>query len=128
MAGGVFFLLLAIVSIGLAALVSVLYVFKQNSLQWILTAILLSIIGLVFLVISIKFFRPTSQTAHHSGMKHCPGCGCKLHQEYSMISFCPNPQCNKKFGPEDINAKFCTSCGTDIKETISQMTGQLPTI
>jgi len=104
----------------------VLYVFKQNNLPWTLDAVLLTIIALLFLIVSILLFVPVSSVDKYDDLNHCPKCGYNLHQRHLMTARCPNPQCAKMLGPEDFDAHFCRSCGTDVLQTIDKITGQFP--
>lgn len=125
-AGGVFFLLLAIAAIGSSVLVFFLFVYKQNSLPWMITTASLFIMGLVFLVVGIVFFMPAPLAAGHDELNHCPKCGCNLRQRHPTNARCPNSRCDKMLGPEDFDAHFCTKCGTNVLQTIGQITGQFP--
>lgn len=126
--GGVIFLLLALAVGGLAALVFVLYVFKQNNLPWTVNAVLLSMIALIFLAVSIGLFMPTPSAPNRLGMNYCPGCGIQLQKKYSLEMPCPNPKCDKMLGPDDWASKHCFSCGTEILHVVGQITGQFPAI
>jgi len=76
---GAFFLLLAIAAIS-CILVFVLYVFKQNNLPWTLDAVLLTIIALLFLIVSILLLCLVSSVDKYDDLNHCPKCGYNLHQ------------------------------------------------
>jgi hypothetical protein len=123
--GGVIFLILAFATFGLVVLVCILYISKQNSLPWTLNAVLLFILGLVFFAISLILFVPASTLPTYDN-HHCPNCGDDLLRRRTLTTFCPNLQCRKILGPEDWDDCFCRACGTEISQTINQITGHLP--